>query len=698
MIPLLLIIFFTLGAVGAAENTTDDAAPLETVQTAPDEDCLSEDFEPALNATAQQKQDHDTYIDFRDEVPKHSGASDFFYITFGNVPQEMIDSNVDVKIDDAPYGSTHLWDRLEIIPSTYSIGNHTITVNIPESEHYIAKTLTKDFEVCDIAINIPKKIISGQNDYIEMFYPKDATGTVTVKINGAETFKKSLTDYEWNDGYPINIPLNNLQSDKQATIEVTYTGNYPAKTKRTTANVIGYRLDVDVAGFDVNYMGHDSYLVKYGDEGTFIEVVPPYNGKSTPSVTVNGKRYDVKLYSTEYNIYRADISNLDIGTYIATVSYADDNYPLVEHRINLDVRPIITSPYNYLKGHNEFQLTLPENATGNLKVYISNEWYINSTNESQLFKSVPVINGYAAIPIGDLVNGKHYWYACYDGDDYNVTAKSDCLDLNVCTVLPEICYCGENKYLEIYSYNTDNRILMLKIGDTDYIPYDRAGERKYNVQMTNGVGKLSLSQFKEGVHYYEICYNNTPLKYYETFYIEKHNYRINGAADVNMYYSESKSYTLQILEDGHPLKAGEIVNVKIGKQTIKAKTDKNGKIKVNINQLPGKYTITATYKDVKKTNKLTVKSVLSLKAVKIKKSAKKLILQATLKKAKTPIKNKKITFKFAGKTYKTKTNKKGIAKITIKKSVLKKLKVGKKVAYQATYLKCTVKKTAKVKK
>ena len=89
---------------------------------------------------------------------------------------------------------------------------------------------------------------------------------------------------------------------------------------------------------------------------------------------------------------------------------------------------------------------------------------------------------------------------------------------------------------------------------------------------------------------------------------------------------------------------------------------------------------------------------LTLKTVKVKKSAKKLVLTAKLTKGKTLIKGKKVTFKFKGKTYKAKTNKKGIAKATIKKSVLKKLKVGKKVSYQVKYSKLSVKKTAKVKK
>ena len=89
---------------------------------------------------------------------------------------------------------------------------------------------------------------------------------------------------------------------------------------------------------------------------------------------------------------------------------------------------------------------------------------------------------------------------------------------------------------------------------------------------------------------------------------------------------------------------------------------------------------------------------LTLKTVKVKKSAKKIVLTSKLTKGKTLIKGKKITFKFNGKIYKAKTNAKGIAKVTIKKNVLKKLKVGKKITYQAKYNKLVVKKTTKVKK
>ena len=89
---------------------------------------------------------------------------------------------------------------------------------------------------------------------------------------------------------------------------------------------------------------------------------------------------------------------------------------------------------------------------------------------------------------------------------------------------------------------------------------------------------------------------------------------------------------------------------------------------------------------------------ITLKSATVKKSAKKLTLQATLKKGSSPLKGKQITFKFNGKIYKAKTNSKGIAKVTIKQSVLKKLKVGKSISYLARYSSFVSKKTAKVKK
>ena len=89
---------------------------------------------------------------------------------------------------------------------------------------------------------------------------------------------------------------------------------------------------------------------------------------------------------------------------------------------------------------------------------------------------------------------------------------------------------------------------------------------------------------------------------------------------------------------------------------------------------------------------------LTLKKVNIRKSAKKLTLSATLKINGKAAKNKTVIFRFKKKNYKAKTNKKGVAKVTIKKSALKKLRAGTKVTYKVKYSTKTVAKTVKVKK
>ena len=89
---------------------------------------------------------------------------------------------------------------------------------------------------------------------------------------------------------------------------------------------------------------------------------------------------------------------------------------------------------------------------------------------------------------------------------------------------------------------------------------------------------------------------------------------------------------------------------------------------------------------------------LSSKSVTVKKSANTATLTVTLTKGKALLKNKKVTFTFKGKTYTAKTNSKGVAKVTIKKSVLKKLKVATKYTVKIAFLTTAIKTALKLKK
>ena len=180
--------------------------------------------------------------------------------------------------------------------------------------------------------------------------------------------------------------------------------------------------------------------------------------------------------------------------------------------------------------------------------------------------------------------------------------------------------------------------------------------------------------------------SNTDYKYY--YYLKVY--------DSNNKEVISKLYSGTSTSISYDYKIGA-KQLSAGTYTIKIlnyydnKIMKTKKLTVSLKNSANQNTPTTTTKKVAKTT-------ISFKTVKVKKSAKKLILQATLKQGNKALSGKKVTFKFNGKTYKAKTNKNGIAKVTVKKSVLKKLKVGKKVKYQASYGKVIAKKTAKVKK
>ncbi|WP_458404855.1 Ig-like domain repeat protein [Methanobrevibacter sp.] len=230
------------------------------------------------------------------------------------------------------------------------------------------------------------------------------------------------------------------------------------------------------------------------------------------------------------------------------------------------------------------------------------------------------------------------------------------------------------------------------------------------IPLVNGSAKVDLSNLSAGPHTITVKYSgdekyssfektsNVTVPNKETP-VPKVPAKIT-AKDLTMQYYDGTKYSVTVYGTDGKVASGVVVTFLIdGKKLGTAKTDGKGVASIKITKTPKTYKITSEALGVKVTKKLTVKQILTLKKVKVKRSAKKLVLTATLKKVKGKyLKGKKITFKFNGKKYTAKTNKKGVAKVTVKNKVLKKLKKGKKVTYTATYLKDTVKKTVKVQK
>ena len=205
---------------------------------------------------------------------------------------------------------------------------------------------------------------------------------------------------------------------------------------------------------------------------------------------------------------------------------------------------------------------------------------------------------------------------------------------------------------------------------------------KYNVTTDeNGVAYLTETTLPVGKH--EIRLFNPVTNETAVFNITIVE-RLQENKNIVMDFHDGTYYVVRAYGDDAKPIAGVYVSITINGITYDVKTDQDGYALLRIRLNPSSYEIGAEWK-VNKTNKIVVKQTLKAKSVTAKKS-KNLKFSATLRWSNgKAIVGKKIVFKFRGKKYVAKTNKKGIATVTIKKSAFKNLKMGKKYKISITY-------------
>lgn len=690
IVSLLLLVIFSISAASAAEDTN-------ITQISDGEICQIDNGD-TLEIPEENneiiKDSNKTYLDYEieidDEIMQNYQGE---YIHIKNMPKDYTGQISEISVDGGHPEITICGDGLELDFTQFTAGLHNITILTTETDKYLETTKTAYFNVSAVKVLIPTKIISGSNEGIRIYAPFAKEGTVVVNVDGNVFKTVDLSKVKANYDTNYTIPLGSLSYPAVHLVEViSTTGNYQT-IKRANVSVSGYELYVSIIG--TGTYGGDSdnvWFIQYNGARNCVEVIMPTGGTGKPKILIDGVAYNnMKFLEDRYSV---DISSLAPGMHTLNVSYSDSKHHYNEYIETFRVRTLITYPATteYTSG-DAVSLTLPENATGNLKVYISDE-YINYENESMLYNSVKMENGKASIPISDLKPGKYYIHAVYDGDDYDVKAQSGALTIQLKCIVPKKVTYGEDKYITVISSPDDNTTLKYYLKGKAHI-----------LQLVNGTGTIPLKDAPIRTRLdIPIHYNETP-EGVENDYIKMITLRVyaatklTGAKDISMYYADESKYSVKVYGIyGDVVGAGEKVTFYVGTTKKTVETNAKGIASIAISKLPGTYKISATYKGVTVKNKVTVKKVLTLTTVKVKKSAKSLVLTATLKKGKKAIKNTKVTFTFNGKKYSAKTNSKGIAKYTIKKSVLKKLKAGKKVTYKATYKSCTVKKTATVKK
>ena len=571
-------------------------------------------------------------------------------------------------------------------------GLHNLTfMYLPRFDDYESVSKEYEINVTDLVLGIPEEIYIDENTDLYAEFFSNTTGNLTLYIDGIENQKIALKNTGKNNTFRYNIDIGFLNAKTEPyTIKLVYEGNYGTVTKEVKTYV-KYNVKINLDD-----------EISYGYETPMTILFP--NG-ATGNVTIfvdNGNTQTKKIEDGEVSF---NLSNLDMGIHTLKVHYeGNDKYNEMDLEKEFKVIAKILFPktpkdedgfYELIHTLQEdwnVSIILPSDANGKLVVVYDIDF--KKYYEYQIGEIANLENGAAKIDISDLKLGYNYLSAMYESENNDYSVES--LHIYELIVKPKITYPQH-----IVANNVSYIKFELLPDATGSLLVDIDGE-KYTTNLDKGKANIALHDLKPGKH--KITLNYTDSKYGEystswTFQVEGVKPKITGK-NMSMIYTDGSTFKVTVYGKDGKIAKGVNVTFRVnGKKYKTIKTDSKGVATLKLNLTPKTYKITATSFGVTITRKLTVKQILTLKTVKVKKFAKKLVLTASLKKVKGKyLKGKVITFKFNGKTYKAKTNAKGVAKVTIKKRTLKKLKVGKKIKYQASYVKTTIKKTAKVSK
>ena len=457
-------------------------------------------------------------------------------------------------------------------------------------------------------------------------------------------------------------------------------------------------LDSDMLGADEDEI-RNSFEVNISEDTREISIHPKKSLDGTLGILVNDeekKRCPFNVYQYVYvDFYDLGFYEFASGLYTVKVNYIGNdgqtNVTVAQKTIPY-LRLGFDEPDMYMDSDEivNFTLKLPDVNSGNITLYSYND----NTVGAEL-GSADIINNAASIKLSGLPVGFNRFFIKFSTDivDGNTSISFYVCENteNVAVSVPAEIIQGDKSIVTVKSNETANAFIIVDGNITKYSDVS---------SVSHAIPSLSV-----GTHTVRVVFVINP-GYSSPFYSKTFNVIVKAdqsnivAKDYSAYYNKG-TYSITVYGTDGKVASGVSVVFKInGKKIATVKTNSKGvaKIKIPVNYAPKTYKISITALGKTVTKKLVVKQVLTLKKVTVKKSSNKLVVTATLKEGKKAIKGKKITFLFNGKKYTAKTNNKGIAKTTIKKAVLKKLKVGKKVTYKATYLKDTVKRTVKVKK
>ena len=463
--------------------------------------------------------------------------------------------------------------------SDLKAGDYTVTVKYAGDNNYNEATADAEFSVSKISdynmdISVPE-IKEGVNSTIGVDLPKDATGTVTVEIDGKKYTANVI------DG-TANVIVSGLSAGDY-NITTVYSGDakYDSMTKKGNVTVIpNINVNLDVSDVEMFYHDGTRLIAKLTD----------FQGKPIVNATIyfsiNGVIY---AKTTDANGTASMGLNLDSNVYPVTVTYNGSAfYSKISKNITVTINSSIiaddlvkmyqnaTRFYAKFMGSDGKVL-----ANTQVKFNINGVFYTKTTNND------------GVADLGIMLRPGTYILTAYnpvtgEQQGFNITVKS----LIVQNDLTKY-YMNASKFqATIYDKNGSLAVNKNVTFNINGVFYTRTTDE-------NGVISLGIS-LRPGEYVITTMYEGLDLGNTVTVLPTL------VTSDLNMTYGDGSNFTAQTLDgQGNPL-ANQNVSFNVNGVFYHKVTDDNGFASLTIRLMSGKYIITSSWNDFQTGNNIII--------------------------------------------------------------------------------------------
>ena len=495
-----------------------------------------------------------------------------------NVPSDAT-GDVTVSVDGKEYNVAIENGKAVKTISGLKADDYTVTVKYAGDNNYNEATADAEFSVSKISdynmdISVPE-IKEGVNSTISVDLPKDATGTVTVEIDGKKYTANVI------DG-TANVIVSGLSAGDY-NITTVYSGDakYDSMTKKGNVTVIpNVNVNLDVSDVEMFYHDGTRLIAKLTD----------FQGKPIVNATIyfsiNGVTY---AKTTDANGTASMGLNLDSNIYQATVTYNGSAfYSKISKNITVTINSSIIA---------DDLVKMYQNATRFYAKFMGSDGKVLANTQVKFnihgVLYTKTTNNDGVADLGIMLRPGTYILTAYnpvtgEQQGFNITVKS----LIVQNDLTKY-YMNASKFqATIYDKNGSLAVNKNVTFNIHGVFYTRTTDE-------NGVVSLGIS-LRPGEYVITTMYEGLDLGNTVTVLptLVTH--------DLNMKYMDGSNFTAQTLDgQGNPL-ANQNVSFNVNGVFYHKVTDDNGFASLTIRLMSGKYIITSSWNDFQTGNNITI--------------------------------------------------------------------------------------------